>query len=161
MLCKELLGEAELRKKLPALLKTGELIPLSKVAQDLGLTTRTLSRRKDVKTVKVGGRGAGERSFMIKTDAAEFKRTYPETKIRRKKSAAVVEQQPAGKAMKIRATKTTKTVGKKAWQWFNAHRELVSPAHSEMLEKMVRQCENLPLERWDKVVGWLERAFFR
>ena len=70
-LAEELLLEAKRRKELPQLLASGELVPLSRVATDLGLGPMSLHGRKDIGTERIGnGR------YVARSEAARFKRQY-------------------------------------------------------------------------------------
>ena len=110
----QLLKEAEIRKRLPQLLKQGKLIPISRLATELGLSKRSLHPRKDLKKIRIGNG-----LYVTKAEAIRFKKHYlskvrhgPKTRgIARKRKA---EGLPAKAAVKKRTAAKKKPVVEKA-----------------------------------------------
>jgi len=66
-----LLSDAKLRKGMPVLLKSGELVRLSQLATQLGLKERSLHARKDIAKLRIG-----TAAVVTKEEAARFKKFY-------------------------------------------------------------------------------------
>ncbi|MBN2067687.1 MAG: hypothetical protein JW744_04425, partial [Candidatus Diapherotrites archaeon] len=67
-----LLRDAIRRKLLPKMLEDRALIPLTELAREVGFAERSLHGRKDLETVKIGGK-----RFVARKEAERFKLRFP------------------------------------------------------------------------------------
>lgn len=81
-LARQLLREARRRADLPMLIKTGEVMPLSQLATEMGFAPMSLHGRKDIRTFRVGNQ-----RIVLRSEAERFKRAY-ETHFKEKERLA-------------------------------------------------------------------------
>ncbi len=165
----KLLKDAKRRKALPKLLETGKIVPLSKIATDLGLSPRSLHGKKGhgISSFRIGnGR------YVAAKEAERFKAEFISLRENGRRYKSLVQKKPVST---VGVKNAAKPVGKKTARpkqvqsanslmqnWFNENSSNMSQGRRKLIERVIRQSKNVSVEEYyETVLPLFERIFYR